>query len=371
MPELKGQIPHHANTDTSPVMTMDMTVTESPGARALSTRTLQTYGQDWALFTDWCAATGHPDLPADPDTILQFLVDCPASRSTQRCRVAAIDHHHTTAGVIAPGDSTVVRAALGRPAAADQPAPRGMTEQVAAAMRGLPSHGWTQGMFGRRDRFLLVLSQVSGVPYRHLATLTTSAVEITDGTATITSPAGTWSIRSADGSPLLCGSCAITRWLRVLDVVMTKPIKRMLAKQIADADPVTDQSPHLCRSTRSLSSLTLGVPLLPPLDQWGYVPFPVERLTPHSLSRRVRDILAGDLGAHRHLPVDPDEDAESEQPGLVPVEGGRRLPEPDLNLSAHPAPSAQPSGRAPSRQCVSMLAGRSRPAMPSRAVLDA
>ncbi len=59
--------------------------------------------------------------------------------------------------------------------------------------------------------------------------------------------------------------------------------------------------------------------MLPPIDQWGYVPFPVERLTPHSLSRRVRDILAGDLGAHRHLPVDPDEDAESEQPGPVPV----------------------------------------------------
>ena len=213
-----------------------------------------------------------------------------------------------------------MRTALGRPVG-DRPAPRGMTEQVAAALRGLPSHGWTQGMFGRRDRCLLVLSQLAGVPYTHLATLTTSTVEITDGTATITSPVGTWSIRPADDSPLLCGSCAITRWLRVLDVVMTKPSNRVLAKQIADADPVTDQSPHLCRSTRPLSSLTLGVPLLPPIDQWGYVPFPVERLTPHSLSRRVRDILAGDLGAHRHLPVDPDTDTEPEKPlpETVPV----------------------------------------------------
>ena len=51
---------------------------------------------------------------------------------------------------------------------------------------------------------------------------------------------------------------------------------------------------------------TRGVPLLPPIDQWGALPLPLQRLSPHSLSRRVRDLLAGDLGAHRDLPVDPD-----------------------------------------------------------------
>jgi hypothetical protein len=38
--------------------------------------------------------------------------------------------------------------------------------------------------------------------------------------------------------------------------------------------------------------------------------------------------------------------AESHRPALV---------EPDLNLSTHPAPIAQPSGRAPRRQCANML----------------
>jgi len=61
---------------------------------------------------------------------------------------------------------------------------------------------------------------------------------------------------------------------------------------------VTSQSPHLCRSTRPLDKRTLAAPLLPPMDQWGYEPFPVQPLTPHSLSRRVRDLLAGDAGAH-------------------------------------------------------------------------
>jgi hypothetical protein len=54
--------------------------------------------------------------------------------------------------------------------------------------------------------------------------------------------------------------------------------------------------------------------LLPPIDQWGYVPFPVQRLTPHSLSRRVRDLLSGDLGAHRDLPVDTEPPPEPSAP---------------------------------------------------------
>jgi len=51
----------------------------------------------------------------------------------------------------------------------------------------------------------------------------------------------------------------------------------------------------------------------------GHVPFPLERLTPHSLSRRFRDFLAGDLGAHRTYPVDPNEDTEPEVPTSVPA----------------------------------------------------
>ena len=95
---------------------------------------------------------------------------------------------------------------------------------------------------------------------------------------------------------------------------MSRHSNRALTEVLKTADPVTDTSPHLCRSTRGiddatrgLDPATLAVPLLPPIDQWGYVPFPVRRLTPHSLSRRVRDLLSGDLGEHREYPVDPDE----------------------------------------------------------------
>jgi len=54
-------------------------------------------------------------------------------------------------------------------------------------------------MFGRRDRCLLVLSQLAGVPYRHLAKLTAGDVAVADGTATITTQALTWTLRPADG----------------------------------------------------------------------------------------------------------------------------------------------------------------------------
>ena len=62
-----------------------------------------------------------------------------------------------------------------------------------------------------------------------------------------------------------------------------------------------------------------GVPLFPPIDQWGLLPFPLQTLTPHSLSRRVQDLLAGDLGAHRHLPGERAEDVETEGPAEVPA----------------------------------------------------
>jgi hypothetical protein len=312
MPELKGRILHHANTNTSPD-----TIPEPSPAQRLSPRTVQTYAQDWALFTDWCAATGTPDLPAAPDTVLRFFIDCPATRSTQRCRVAAIDHHHAGAGLAKPGESPMVRAALGRPVPDPGPAPPDVPDPVAAALRGLPSHGWTQGMFGRRDRCLLVLSQV-GVPYQVLATLTIGDIQIANAAATVATRTDGWTV-VADPDPVLCGPCAIARWVRVVDLAVTKITAGTVAAAVDKANPVTHRSPHLCRSTRPIGEATLVVPVYSSINQWGALPFPLHRLTPHSLSRRVRDLLAGNMGAHRHLPVNPAHDTDPEEPAPAPV----------------------------------------------------
>src|SRR5664279_388608 len=143
-------------------MTTTIEIGTAPTGRVLSARTRAAYAGDWALFTDHCAVTDRSALPASPDTVLEFLSSCPAAPATRRRRVAAIDHHHTAAGLDRPGESVVVRAAVGRPTGEPfQPTDRDR-EAVQAALRGLPSHGWTAGMFGRRDRALLVLSQLAG-----------------------------------------------------------------------------------------------------------------------------------------------------------------------------------------------------------------
>src|SRR5664279_1350778 len=286
-------------------MTTTTDIGTAPFARVLSARTRAAYAGDWSLFTDHCAVTDRSALPADPQSVVDFLSACPAAPATRRRRVAAIDHHHTAAGYQRPGESVAVRAALGRPTGEPFHPTEKDRDAVQAALRGLPSHGWTQGMFGRRDRCLLVLSQLAGVPYQHLATLTAGDISIAAGVATIRSPAGEWTLRLADDA-VLCGSCAVVRWLKILDLAVTKPSTKTMARALKRAMTVDHRSPHVCQNGPVLGEATWGVPVLPPIDQWGALPLPLQRLSPHSLSRRVRDLLAGDLGAHRDLPVDPD-----------------------------------------------------------------
>src|SRR5664279_2498649 len=61
-----------------------------------------------------------------------------------------------------------------------------------------------------------------------------------------------------------------------------------------------------------------------PINQWGASPFPLPRLTAHSQSRRARDLLAGDLGAHRQLPVPADDPTGQPpaSPGTADPPGG-------------------------------------------------
>ncbi len=106
------------------------------------------------------------------------------------------------------------------------------------------------------DRCLLVLSQLAGVPYIRLAVLTVGDVTVVDGAATITTPALTWTLRPADDS-LLCGPCAVARWLRILNLVVTRPSHADIAQVLKKAKPGNSGSPHLCRTTRALDDATL------------------------------------------------------------------------------------------------------------------
>jgi len=288
----------------------------------LSVRTRAAYAGDWSLFTDHCAVTDRPALPADPQTVVDFLFSCPAAPATRRRRVAAIDHHHTAHGHQRPGESVVVRAALGRPTGEPFHPTERDRDAVEAALRGLPSHGWTQGMFGRRDRCLLVLSQLAGVPYRHLARMTAADVSIEDGVATIRVAAGEWTLRPADDG-LLCGPCAVVRWLKILDLAVTQLSTRTIAGALKKTKPVDHRAPHVCHNGPVRADTTTSVPLLPPIDQWGALPLPRPRLSPHSLSRRARDLLVGHVGVHRDLRVDPDPEPEASVRRILPPDDPR------------------------------------------------
>ena len=100
----------------------------------------------------------------------------------------------------------------------------------------------------------------------------------------------------------------------ILDLAVTKPSTKTIARALKRTKTVDHRSPHVCDTAPILDDSTKVVPLLPPIDQWGALPLPLQRLSPHSLSRRVRDLLAGDLGAHRDLPVDPDPEPETTPP---------------------------------------------------------
>lgn len=270
--------------------------------QGVSAATAASYATTWELFVDWCAATDHTQLPAAPDTVLAFLAGCPAAPATQRRRVIAIDHHHTAAGHPPPGDADPVRTTLGRPPKHPPPFQPPDPAAVDAALRLLPSHGWTAGMFGCRDRALLVLSQIAGVPYTHIATMTADHIVLSSGVATIGAGDRTRTVAAAD-DPVLCPVCALTRWLRVLQLG-NQPGTRPVAHALAKAEPVTATSPHPCQPGGPVDPGLTGVPVLPPINQWGHLPWPLHRLSPHAASRHTRTLLTGHVTAHRRLPVD-------------------------------------------------------------------
>jgi len=270
---------------------------------------------EWALFADWCAVTGHDPLPATPETVLMFFSDCAAAAGTFARRLTAIDAAHRAAGVAPPERTGQVRDVLrGRPA---RPVRQELNPaQVEAALRRLPSHGWINGWFGRRDRALLVLAQ-AGVPYRRIAALTAGDITLTDTVATITTTIGLVTLYP-DEDPVVCGPCALVRWLRALHLAVTKPSTRTLAFAIDRAPAVDGASPHLCRSRRPLPQLIGGVPLLPPIDPRGYLAINPLPLSPHSVSHLARGNTTGPGVVHRVDPQTPDE-PQPPPPPATPV----------------------------------------------------
>lgn len=154
----------------------------------------------------------------------------------------------------------------GRPAAA----PSGRS--VDAVLRELPSHGWTSGWIGRRDRALLVLARRAELPATAIADLTVGDIAVGNGQAVI---------RRADAEPvvlrrtedcLLCGPCALARWLHALDLAGSCDDGRVVASVIGRAAPLGAHSPHVCESDVRTVREPAGALVFPPDDRWAITP---------------------------------------------------------------------------------------------------
>ena len=265
--------------------------------KVLSRNTRAGYAADWALFTDWCTATNHTPLPADWATILGFTAGCPGAPATLRRRLAAITHHHRAAGHPPPADPALTERTA-------QPL-RELIDpgQVEMLLRLLPSHGWTTGVFGRRDRALLTLAAATPIPYRQLAALTVGQIHIAGGVATITDARGQVHTLEATTDPVLCGPCTLVRWRRVLDTAVTRHATRALVDLLKKAEEVTAASHHPCQAPKPIDEKTLAVPLFPPINQWGHLPQPIRPMSPHSTSHLARQAETG-LAHHKTLDVE-------------------------------------------------------------------
>ncbi|MEP6562973.1 MAG: hypothetical protein ABJD68_18075, partial [Nakamurella sp.] len=141
-------------------------------------------------------------------------------------------------------------------------------EQVDAALRVLPSDGWTHGWTGRRDRALLVLSQMAGLPFQAIAELTIADIAVANTVATIRTPGGSTTLQSApDGRT--CGPCGLARWLHALDLTSIYSRPGVVTAVLARAAPLTANSPHLCAGTVEVCERTRSMLVLPSVDQWG------------------------------------------------------------------------------------------------------
>ena len=79
--------------------------------------TLKAYSSDWSDFSDWCQHQGERDLPALPETIVNYINDLAddAKANTVSRRVTAISENHIAAGYGGknnPAKDGIVRAAM-------------------------------------------------------------------------------------------------------------------------------------------------------------------------------------------------------------------------------------------------------------------
>jgi hypothetical protein len=184
----------------------------------------------WALFRDYCAATGQTALPATAATLERFFTTVPVRPATRDRRLRAIVAAHRHAGY----DTGFMRAAT-KPAAHRH----SRLADAGAMIAACPTGGWPTGFTGRRDGFLVVLIEILGHTQRQASRLTpTSITPAPDGLLIDTA-----AIPTSDDARA-CPACATVRWLEVCD--LADGLGHAIARELLSTAPVpTATSTHI------------------------------------------------------------------------------------------------------------------------------
>ncbi|MFC0446537.1 hypothetical protein CJ179_34635 [Rhodococcus sp. ACS1] len=222
------------------------------------------YRYDWALFADWCTALQASALPADPLALASFLDAHPAARATQRRRVTAINWVHTASGYPAPGSARMIRQALSARAGKHDELSRAAREVLPT----VPTVGWPHGLFGRRDALLLVLNCIVGISATEVGHLQRSDITY-DGNIVTVGAGHDVDLHPLADNPRCCPVAIYLRWARLQAFFDRYPSNRVLARSLASAHEISDDT---VESYGKLPGLCEGQdgPLLPSFDQWGH-----------------------------------------------------------------------------------------------------
>ncbi len=189
------------------------------------------YAADWALFTDWCAATNHHAFPAEAATISAFTT------ATRRARYPAPPSgcDRTSPPRRRPRGNSGNRSRSQTPAtAAPGTAGPGPGRDGAAGVGR--SDGTSLSGVGRHDRR----------PIRHRRRA-----------AGATDTSGGIHLIEAVADPVRCGPCALVRWRRVVDAEVGGTSAKRMAQLLKDAHTVTPASRHVCQAPTSIRAKTL------------------------------------------------------------------------------------------------------------------
>ena len=152
---------------------------------------------------------------------------------------------------------------------------RGAVDHVRLAGPGssLPVQGASSGWLIRRDQALAALT-AAGLTLPVVAGLTVGSVQLGDGQVLVRPPgqAESTSVNSCADGRSVCGACAVHRWVHALELVVLHTDPWVIPAILARAPALAPSTQHICLPARSLHPAVFGMPLMPPVDQWGPVP---------------------------------------------------------------------------------------------------